>query len=368
MPPLLSACLIVRDEEAFIEGCLNSLRGRVAETVVLDTGSRDRTVALCRDFGARVHTTSWVGDFAKARNQALGLCRGGWILSIDADERVRPASWGRLKGLLASPRAVAGFVRLHPKTGWTGVPALRVFRNTPRLRFQGTFHESIAEDLHARLREGEGEIGETGLVLDHLGYDQDPTAKARRNLPFLLEAVARNPENPLFWNHLGVTRDDLGDSAGAEEAWARAVSCVRSGVSRRPQDVESYVYALWGRIRAGRPCSPLLAEALGLWPANPFLVWFRARTWMEEGRFAEALPLLARLLRWGEVRDFDRTMSYDARIFGEFAADSLGVCLFRLGVFREAQAAFGRAEAANPGEKAYGVKRCLCEGLAGGAP
>src|SRR2546428_723878 len=46
--PLLTAAMIVRDEEPYLNGCLTSLDGIVDELVVVDTGSVDRTVAIAR--------------------------------------------------------------------------------------------------------------------------------------------------------------------------------------------------------------------------------------------------------------------------------------------------------------------------------
>lgn len=39
----LSACLIVKNEERFLDGCLESIKDIVDEIVVVDTGSTDAT-------------------------------------------------------------------------------------------------------------------------------------------------------------------------------------------------------------------------------------------------------------------------------------------------------------------------------------
>ena len=86
---LLSAALIVRNEERFLVGCLDSLEGFVDEVVLVDTGSTDATPRIAADRGITVHTFPWADDFSAARNRALDLARGEWILYIDADERIR---------------------------------------------------------------------------------------------------------------------------------------------------------------------------------------------------------------------------------------------------------------------------------------
>ena len=87
---LFSAALIVKNEEELLEQCLRSLQGLVDETVVVDTGSTDRTQIIAQEYGARLYEFKWRNDFAAARNHALNQVRGEWVLYIDADERVRP--------------------------------------------------------------------------------------------------------------------------------------------------------------------------------------------------------------------------------------------------------------------------------------
>jgi glycosyltransferase involved in cell wall biosynthesis len=85
--PRLSAVLITRNEEANLPACLASLRDLADEIVVLDSGSQDRTLAIAEAAGARVASHQFAG-FGAAKQRALAMARGAWVLSIDADERV----------------------------------------------------------------------------------------------------------------------------------------------------------------------------------------------------------------------------------------------------------------------------------------
>ena len=60
----VSLTMIVRNEEANSGQCLGSVKGLFDEIIVLDTGSRDRTIEIARSFGARVFDFVWVDDFA----------------------------------------------------------------------------------------------------------------------------------------------------------------------------------------------------------------------------------------------------------------------------------------------------------------
>ncbi|MEA3365169.1 MAG: glycosyltransferase, partial [Candidatus Hydrogenedentes bacterium] len=83
----ISAVLIVRNEEVFLPGCLESLHPLVDEMVVVDTGSEDQTVQLARQYTQDVHVFEWQDDFALARNFSLAKARGDYVLVADADHR-----------------------------------------------------------------------------------------------------------------------------------------------------------------------------------------------------------------------------------------------------------------------------------------
>lgn len=99
-PPLVSLCMIVRDEEDTLPACIDSVQDLVDEIVIYDTGSTDGTVELARGLGATVLEGHWSDDFAEARNSSLGHCHGKWVLWLDADE-VLAGDLGALRDRLA---------------------------------------------------------------------------------------------------------------------------------------------------------------------------------------------------------------------------------------------------------------------------
>lgn len=89
--PLLDACLIVRDEEHNLPGCLaslQSLRPLLGRICIYDTGSVDRSVDIAREAGCEVLEGFWDNDFSRARNESLSMSDAEWAIVIDADERV----------------------------------------------------------------------------------------------------------------------------------------------------------------------------------------------------------------------------------------------------------------------------------------
>lgn len=89
-PLLLTIGVPVSNQIDTIDRCLSHIKplldGLEAELVVIDTGSTDGTVEVCKSYGARVFSYPWCDNMSVVRNQAIYHARGLWYLSIDDDE------------------------------------------------------------------------------------------------------------------------------------------------------------------------------------------------------------------------------------------------------------------------------------------
>jgi glycosyltransferase involved in cell wall biosynthesis len=166
--PLLSVAIIARDEARHLADCLASLHGIAGEVVVLvDSAGSDATAEIAAAAGARVYHAAWRG-FPGQRNLALDLCRGEWVLFIDADERLTAELTAELLDLL--PKLAAGRARGYrlPRRnlffgrplragGWYPDYQLRLLHRTgSRYDEQIAVHETAAvdgpiADLHGHL-------------------------------------------------------------------------------------------------------------------------------------------------------------------------------------------------------------------------
>ena len=97
----VAACLIAQDEQERLGAALDSV-AFCDEVIVVDGGSRDRTVEIARAKGAQVIENSWPG-FAAQRNVAIDATHCEWILEVDADERVSPTLRASIEHLLREP-------------------------------------------------------------------------------------------------------------------------------------------------------------------------------------------------------------------------------------------------------------------------
>lgn len=157
--PRLSVILIVRDEAEVVGDCLESVKW-ADEIVVLDSGSRDDTVAICRRYTDKVQVTDWPG-FGPQKNRALTAATGDWVLSIDADERVTPELRAEIEQALSSP--VADAYEMPRLSSYLGQPmrhggwwpdyVTRLFRRGSARFSDASVHETVqVEGRTARLK------------------------------------------------------------------------------------------------------------------------------------------------------------------------------------------------------------------------
>ncbi len=82
----ISVCMIVKDEEKVLRRCLDSLKGLYDELIIVDTGSRDKTKEIAKEYTDKIYDFEWVNDFSKARNFSFDKASMDYIYMPDADE------------------------------------------------------------------------------------------------------------------------------------------------------------------------------------------------------------------------------------------------------------------------------------------
>ena len=282
MPPKISLCMIVKNEEAHLPACLNTVADLVGEVIVVDTGSTDATRQAAERFGARVYDFPWCDSFAAARNESLRHATGDWILWLDADDRIDEVNRQRLRTLFANLPDETGaylmrYVALHDAVvgGSSAVDHAQMFRNHPQIRWEYRVHEQI---LPAVERLG-GWVRPTDVVIHHLGY-QDAVVvrrKLERNGRLLELDYADHPDDPLILFNLGRTLlrlDRVAESvphlahslrelpAGLEHILRTAYALLVEAHCRLGQFPQALGVCQEGRVRYPDDLQLLLAEGL----------------------------------------------------------------------------------------------------------
>lgn len=144
----LSVVIITKNEESHIGDCLESVSW-ADEIIVVDSGSEDNTIAICKEYTDKVFINAdWQG-FGYQKNLALQQATKDWVLSLDADERITPALRTEIEKVIdnssgsafAIPRQAYFLGHAMKHGGWWPDYVVRLFR-----RDSGRFSEDIVHE------------------------------------------------------------------------------------------------------------------------------------------------------------------------------------------------------------------------------
>jgi len=153
--PKLTAGIRVKNGERFAEECLKDLCDYVDEIVILDDGSTDRTIDICRSFPKVTQIVRWEKNFFHEgidRNVVLALVKNTnpqWILLPDIDEVFEARFKKEIEAMMRAPDVgMYAFLfchfwrsrthyRIDGKWGkeTRGFPIPRLVRNQPGLQY-----------------------------------------------------------------------------------------------------------------------------------------------------------------------------------------------------------------------------------------
>lgn len=147
----ISVVVICKDEEDRIEAALQSVHGWADEIIVLDSGSRDDTVAIARRYTDKVFVTDWPG-YGPQRNRGIARAGGDWVFMLDADERATPELRDEIDALLSRSDCDATVLQMPWRTyfcnrplrfGRFSTPQTRMFRRQGAVYRNLQVHESV---------------------------------------------------------------------------------------------------------------------------------------------------------------------------------------------------------------------------------
>lgn len=333
--PLLSLCMIVKNEAAYLPRCLESVRNVVDEMIIVDTGSTDTTVDIATAYGAKVFYHIWQDDFALARNTALAQAAGVWILALDADEALEEQTQAQLRSVIGQTQADGLRMRIRNFTSPGELQAYedmyytRLFRNKPQFRYEQAIHEQIRTSIERY----NGQIQATELTILHYGYVQPMTqggdSRAKRNLAALEQAVTNSANDPYLYYQLGVTYKSLGQQQLAYAALQKALELKESGLDLTTLDklnmkLAQLALAQDNFIQAKQYAQQSLLHN----PDNLTSLYVIALANMFTGNIQQAYPYFVRIRRApnispAQVSDLDQVLNYCRSTLGNTSTQTL---------------------------------------------
>jgi len=164
----ISAIVIAKNEEEKISECLGSLSW-ANEVLVVDTGSKDKTVEIAKKEKAKVVSFT-KGGFSDWRNKGAKEAKGDWLLYVDADERVTPLLRKEILEIIKSPADTALYAiprrniilgKEMKHGGWWPDYVKRLMKKSAFVKWEGDLHENPIV---------KGELGHLKNSLVHLKH------------------------------------------------------------------------------------------------------------------------------------------------------------------------------------------------------
>ncbi len=251
----ISLCMIARNEEDYIKAALNSVKPIVDEMIVVDTGSKDNTKNIAKEFTEKVYDYAWDDNFSSARNFSLSKASHDWIFVLDADEVVAGEDSTKIKELaqddthLGYAFAQVNYTNdinafsytpvLKPSwytknfSGYISCNIIRLFRNAPEIRFEGAVHESVDRSIRQL-----GDAVKTDIKIHHYQFakgDEIQKAKQLRYLEIYEKSIATCPNKARAYRDMGIIYYNFLNDYG------KAVEYFKKSIALNSRNVKTYV-------------------------------------------------------------------------------------------------------------------------------
>lgn len=221
----ISCCLIVKDEENYIRSALNSVKGLADEIIVVDTGSKDKTKEIAKEFTDKIFDFKWNDNFSEARNFSLRKASQDWILVLDADEVIAKEDYDKIKQLIKSEDylgyafkqisytndgSIYGYIPILDKnnyskdfSGYIFCDTIRLFRNIKEIYYEGAVHESVINSIKKI-----GEIKKTDIKIHHYQFEKGMDVQREKQIKYLKiyeSNIDKSPNKAKAYRDIGMT-------------------------------------------------------------------------------------------------------------------------------------------------------------------
>lgn len=328
--PILSLCMIVRNNAGTLVPCLESIRPWVDEMNVVDTGSTDETPRIAERFGARVFHFPWIDDFSAARNESLKPALGQWLFWMDSDDTISAENGRKLRDLAYgrhAPQTLGYMIRVHcpgPSNSFAedfvAVDHVKLFRNQPAIRFEGRIHEQVLLPI----RRLGGNVAWTDIFVVHSGADYSPEGRRRkyeRDLRILHLDLAERPNHPYVLFNFGMTYADMGEYEKAVHYLQR---CLDVADPTESQVRKAYAILINSLNQLGRTDEAwhVCRASRRLFPKDPELCFREGSLAHQSKRLDEAVEAFRAALKNDDERHFT---SIDRGVVGYKARHNLAL-------------------------------------------
>lgn len=333
--PSISLAVMVRDEAVRLRRCLESASGSVDEIVVLDTGSKDDTVAVAKSLGARVSEMEWPGSFSVAFNTLLGEIRTDWTLRLDSDEWFGASPKQLLQEAVLDESKYGYKIQMRDilaTGGYREFALFRLWRNHPLMRYRGAVHENIPNEAISEAFPGKA-VGDLPIWVWHDGYTTGAN-KTKRNLELIEKELEEKPDQPYYQAMRALMYRDSSDPRSKELLDELVDGAVDANVPST-RLLASIFIAFLSDASDRDICQDRVTHVIQRawqWFADyPGVVWVLGTSELKRRNLNEALKAYLRLEEMAETGKYDRSIPFNASILGPSLWHGLGFVAQQLG-------------------------------------
>jgi tetratricopeptide (TPR) repeat protein len=323
----------------------------VDEIVVVDTGSKDRTVEIAESFGAKVIHTKWEDDYSKARNIAIENATSDWILFLDADEEIKKEDVEKIRPLLNDDTVEAYMFKIvnyggaSISSGLTEVHYnFRLFRNNGKLKYIYPIHENLRN-----IRENRMPIYKNAdVTILHYGYLSEIRSeknKTEKYINMISKYLLEHPSDKFQHGNLGVEYYNAGEYKKALKHLLIATKGMKINAFLAPRLLR-YLIRTYTVLKEYDNALKIINDAKAYYKDIPDFSFLEGMLYVEQKRYKKAVEVFKECLAKGEYKGPFGTMggtgSYRARYM-------IGHCYERLNKLHDAVREYVEALKVNPG-------------------
>ncbi|MEG6570381.1 glycosyltransferase [Thermoanaerobacterium thermosaccharolyticum] len=311
----ISLCLITKDEEKNIARCINSVKDIVDEIVVVDTGSKDKTVEIAKSFGEKVKVINakWEDDFSKARNIAIENATSDWILFLDADEEIKKEDVGKIRPLLSDDTVEAYILKFvnyagtNSSNGLTEIHYnLRLFRNNGKLKYIYPVHENLRNIEENRVPV----FKNADVTILHYGYLSETRIeknKTERYIKLISRYLEEHPDDKFQHGNLAVEYFNAGN-------YNKALKHLL--IATKGMDVNSYaatrllryLISTYSALKDYDTALRIINDAKAYYVDVPDFKFLEGMIYIDQKRYKKAIETFKECLSMGEYNGIFITM------------------------------------------------------------
>lgn len=299
---LLSVCVMVSGDEAYLPGALAEMKEIADELLVIEGEHSGRSAAIeemATKAGAVFHSAQQAGDYGGIKNFCLDHAEGKWVLFLRAGERIDQEAKANLLELLRNPNAEGYLLNAenYPENYavFSPVQSLRLLRNRAEYRFDYASFE-LVDALESGIYDAFTPIHN----LDLGALSQELDARIAR----LEKELQQNPDDSYLHYGYGVALINRQDMETAITQLQLALAALNLNALYAPHLFKCLGWALLACERLDEALE-VLNQGIMEYPFYTDLMVLRGELYAQLGKKEEALTELENCLEIKEVPDLN---------------------------------------------------------------